>query len=116
MGLRKEFRLDVLKAEIPDFDHAVTEAKRVEKATLLMEGRLPAAGELMRSQTTTSDKTDIEGLQLNVEKLAQSMSGQIAMMVTSIGSREHTKPGHFAGTWGESSHSRGRGRVGGRMA
>ena len=99
MGLKKEFCLDFLIAKITDLYHVATEAKRVEKATLLMEGKLPIAGELMRSQTTASGKTGIEGLQRNVEKLAQSISDLTAMMVTSMGSREHTEPGHFAGTW-----------------
>ena len=38
MGVRKQFRLDDLKERIHVFDHVVQEAKRVEKATLLMEG------------------------------------------------------------------------------
>lgn len=37
MGLTAKLKLDVLKAEPADFDTAVVEATRVERATLLME-------------------------------------------------------------------------------
>lgn len=82
MGLKNEFRLDVLKAGILDFDQAVAEARCLKKVTLLMERKSTAARELMRRKPAALEKSGLGDLHWNVEKLASLMGELATMMAT----------------------------------